>query len=335
MNRRQYLTRTGATVAALAATAGCLDDLPGSDSTDSVPVEDRTGERELDRAVGDLNEAALALFAADDFEEPAEIEFDSAEPTARIESARERLETAADELDADRESEVELLRTYAAVLERLVAVTETVTDETLEDDVETVFDAIGDGDDDLEEASATIDARTEEFATAETRHAEAASDVDGFDDGFEELARIDPAELEDGIATLGDVVDSFVTLGGGLESLLDGYERLQAGRDHMENEAYGEAEPAFDEAESTLESATATLESDEEPPAGIVEHVETAICKSEHLTDAASSFGEGATATAEGDRVAAQRHRDAGDRSLEAARDCSSDSDSDSGADSD
>ncbi|WP_339105151.1 hypothetical protein [Haloterrigena salinisoli] len=332
MNRRQYLTRTGVPLATLAAMAGCLDDLPGTDSNgDSVAVADRTGDRELDRAVGELNEAALALFAADDVEDPTDVEFDASVPTERIESAREHLETAADELDDDRESEIELLRTYAAVLERLVDVTETVTDETLEEDLESVFGAIGgddaegdggDADDDLEEASATIDERTNEFAAAETNHAEAAADVESFDEAFERLVRIDPAELADGVATLGDATASLATLGDGLESLLDGYERLQAGRDHMENRDFGEAETAFGTAESAFETATTTFEEDEEPPSGIAEHVETAICQSEHLTDAAAAFEEWAIAAADGDRIAAQNHKETGEQSVDAAGDC-------------
>ncbi|NUC73793.1 hypothetical protein HTZ84_16045 [Haloterrigena sp. SYSU A558-1] len=331
MNRRQYLMRTGIPLAALVATAGCLDDLPGSASSgDSVAVADRTGDRELDRAVGELNEAALALFAADDFEEPTDVEFDPAEPTERIESARTHLETAAAELDEDRESEIELLRTYAAVLERLVDVTETVTDETLEADLQTVFEAVGDGDDeseaddddDLEAASETIDERTDEFAVAETNHAEAAAAVESFDEAFERLVRIDPAELEDGIAALGDAVASLVTLGDGLESLLGGYEGLQTGREHMENREYGKAETAFGTAESTLGTATTTFEEDEDPPGGIADHVETATCQSEHLADAAGSFEEWAIAASNGDPVSAQNHKEAGERSVEAAGDC-------------
>ncbi|QRV16778.1 hypothetical protein JMJ58_07905 [Haloterrigena salifodinae] len=336
MNRRQYLTRTGIPLATLVATAGCLDDLPGSASSgNSVAVADRTGDRELDRAVGELNEAALALFAADDFEAPTDVEFDPDEPTERIESARTHLETAADELGDDRESEIELLRTYAAVLERLVDVTETVTDETLEEDLQTVFEAIGgdddesgdddtaaDDNDDLEAASETIDERTGEFAAAETKHAEAAADVESFDEAFERLVRIDPAELADGVATLGDAVASLVTLGDGLESLLGGYEGLQTGREHMENREYGKAETAFGNAESTLETATTTFEEDEEPPSGIAEHVETATCQSEHLADAAGSFEEWAIAASDGDRFAAQNHKEAGEQALEDARNC-------------
>ena len=388
MNRRQYLSlaRTGAGVVTLATMAGCLEDLPGSDSTTSVPVDDRTGERELDRAVGALNEAAFALLVEDDLEEPTAVEFDPAEPSDSIATARDHLETAASELD-DRGEDIERLRTYADVLERLVGVTETVTDETIEADVEAAFGAIegddetegdddgddaesdldegttagddgdsaetdpdtetddsddgsetesdsgDDGDSDLEDASRRIDDRTDEFAVAESAHEEAAADVAEFDDRFADLARINPAELEDGVATLGDALDSLVTLGDGLDEMLDGYEALERGRDHMETEAHGEADDAFAEAESSFQSATATLESDEEPPAGIAGHVETARCKCEHLTDAASSFGEWATATADGDSEAAQVHRDEGDHSLEEARNCSSDSDSESESD--
>ncbi|SIS15015.1 hypothetical protein [Natronorubrum thiooxidans] len=319
MHRRQYLARAGAGVGTLTALAGCLGD--GSDG--GGDVADRTGERALDRATGTLNEAALALQIDDSIDDPETIDFDPAEPNGLIDDARDRLETAAAELDADRQSEVDELRTYADILEGLVVVTDTVTDETLGDDVDTVTAAINE-DGDLEAATDTLDDRTARLDTAQTRYGEAEADFAAFEkERFEDLARIDYTELEDGIATLGDVVGSLSTLGDGFESMLEGYEDLEQGRTHLEDERYNQAEMAFVDAESDFATATAVLEGDEDPPSGLVSYFETATCQNERLTAAAAAFEDGAGAAAAGDPITAQERQDDGEQKLEAACDCS------------
>ncbi|ELY55849.1 hypothetical protein [Natronolimnohabitans innermongolicus] len=321
MNRRQYLIRTGAGASAVASTAlaGCLGSVTGGDET--VSVANRTGDRELSRAIGDLNDAALALLVDDDLEDPADLEFDPDDPLASIDSARERLETAATELD-DRDDDVSLLRTYADVLERLVAVTETVTDDTLESDIDAVFAAI-DGDGDLESASATLDERIDELDGAQENHDEAAADVRDFDDDFEELVRIDRAELEDGVEALGDVLSPLVTLGDGLDAMLEGYDALERGRDALENEAFDDAEDEFDAAESAFSTSGETLESEPEPPSGLADTFAETRCRSGHLATAAAEFGDSAAAAADGDVITAANHRSNAEDALEDARNCS------------
>ncbi|WP_436346564.1 hypothetical protein [Natronorubrum sp. FCH18a] len=321
MNRRQYLTRAGAGVGTLAALAGCLDDLTGSESTTSA--EDRTGVRELNRAVGALNDAALALdIEGGGVDDSGEVEFDAAEPDGLIEDARAHLETAAAELDDDRNPDIETLRTYADVLEALVVVTETITDEELEPDADAVFDASGE-ERDLEAASATVDEWIGELETAETCHEEADTGYRALDgDRFEELARIDRTDLEDGIASLGDVLDSLVTLVDGFDSMLDGYEALDEGQEYTENDEYEGAEAAFTDAESAFETATETFESDDEPPTRLADQFETARCQSGHLTDAAEAFGEAASAAQSGNVLAVDRREREAERSLEAADEC-------------
>ena len=322
MNRRQYLTRAGTGVGTLTLLAGCLGDLTGSE-TDGEAA-DRTGERALDRATGKLNEAALALQVNDDaINDPEEIEFDPAKPNGLIDDAREYLGTAAAELADDRQADVDGLETYADILEGLVVVTDAITDETLEDDIDDVAAAIG-GDGDLDSAADAVDERTATLATAQTRHDEAAADFEAFEKArFEEVARIDYAELEDGITTLGDVLDSFVTLGDGYESLLDGYEALEQGQTQFDNGEYERAETSFTDAIAAFEMATDTFESDSEPPSGLTTNVETARCQSNELTDAATAFSDAAAAATAGDPATADRRHSDGEQSLEAARNCS------------
>lgn len=323
MNRRQYLVRAGAGAGTLTALAGCLGDSESPDSDAGDDVADRTGQRALDRATGKLNEAALLLQVDDSIDDSEDIDFDPAEPNALIDDARDHLETAAAELDEDRQSDVEGLRTYADILAGLVVVTETITDETLGDDVETVSAAI-DGDGDLEDASDTLDERTARLEATQTRYDEAAADFEAFDkDRFEDLARIDYADLEDGIATLGDVLGSLSTLGDGFESMLDGYEDLEQGRTHLEDERYEQAETAFVDAESDFAAATAVFVGDEEPPAGLESDFETAICQSRNLADAADAFADGAAAAAAGDPLTAKQRQEDAELALEDARDCS------------
>ena len=322
MNRRQYLTRSGAGVGtlALAPLAGCLDDLSRSESTTSA--EDRTGERELDRAAGALNQAALSLEIDDGGMDDGEVAFDADEPTGLIADAQAHLETAAAELDDDRTPDVETLRTYADILEALVVVTEPITDEELESDADAVFDATGE-DGGLEDASATVDRWMDELEAAEARQGGAVSDYEALDgDRFEELARIDPTDLEDGIESLGDVLGSLVTLVGGFDSMVEGYEALERGHEHVEDEAYEQAEAAFSNAKSAFEAAREAFEGDEDPPARLGDHFDTAHCQSGHLTAAAEAFEEAAVAAGSGDLLTAnQRERDA-ERSLDSADEC-------------
>lgn len=321
MNRRQYLFRTGAGVGTLTALAGCLGSLPGSGS--DVTVHDRTGERALDRAAGALNVAAIELQVTDDTaDDPENVEFDPAVPTESIEEGRGHLETAAAELDADRQPDVETLETYADVLEGLVSVIEAVTDEGFTDDADDVFAATG-GDGDLEAAADTLEGRIAELDATRTRHDEATAAFAGLDaDRFERLARIDRSVLEDAITTLGGVLDSLETLGSGLDATLEGYEDLERGREYFEDGAYEQASAAFVDAESAFDAATATLEADEETPAGLESQFETARCQSESLSDGANAFADAADAGARGDAVTADQHLSDAERALEDAADC-------------
>ncbi|MBZ6495347.1 hypothetical protein [Natrinema longum] len=341
MNRRQYLVRAGSTAGGLATAAGCLDD-GESPETDEGDAGSRTGERALDRAAGRLNATAQSLDEVEGLENPGEVEFDPEEPQTDLSAARDHLETAESELSEDRQGDVETLRSYANALEGLVAVTVAVTDEGLTDDIDTVTAAL-ETEDDIEGASETVGDRHAELAEAHGRWDDADTTIRGLDgDRLDELANVDLADLEEGAATLGDVVTSFEALAGAYDATLgdvvtsfealagaydatlgeEGYGALDRGRAHMEDRAYEEARTAFETAESTFSSAREDLESGRETaPEGVTGYVETADCQTRHLRQAAGEFGEGAAVAAD-DPLAAKRHRDDGEAALDAVGDC-------------
>ncbi|MFC4436253.1 MULTISPECIES: hypothetical protein [Natrialbaceae] len=322
MDRRHYL-RIGLSLACCSAIAGCLDEVDatvGSDDESDVDVADRTGERALARAVGRLNDAALAL-ETDDLESEGAA-FDPEEPRELLAAAREFLETAATELEDDRRPDVDELRAYADVLEALVDVTETVTDETHEEDVDAVSDAIADRR--LEDASETVDELAETFDRADDRFDTAVSDLESLDaDRLAALSIVDLAEIESGASALGDVLASTIALVTALESTVGGYECLKRGEAHDENEEYERAEESFRDAEAAFAAATTSLEDGrEDAPTGLESHFETGLCQNASLASAADHFVAAAEAATNRDPHTARRRRDDAETALESVEDC-------------
>ncbi|WP_254762653.1 hypothetical protein [Natrinema marinum] len=330
MNRRQYLTRAGAAGAAtglLAGGAGCLGDLSGSsdDGNGDADVGSRAGVRAIDRAAGNLNKAAQSLNELS-LEDPETVEFDPSEPRAKISDARDHLETAESELGEDRQTDIDTLRSYADALEGLIAVTATVSDSSITDDIDTVTTALEEQGD-LEAASETVDARYTEISSAHERFEQAETTIQTLDgDRLAELAGIDLAELEEGANALGAVVGSLETLAAAYDSTLDlesGYGALEAGRTKFENGEYAAAEREFETAESTFADAQGSLESETgSTPEGLVQYVETAACQTTHLSTAAGAFADAAGAAADGDPVTANARKNDGEDALEDVNNC-------------
>lgn len=333
MNRRQQLAQLGGV--GLAALAGCLDTFRSDDAT--VVVADRTGQRALDRAIGRLNEVAIELGTQTDenldrgAQESTETAFDPTPHYETIDTARSALDTAADELEADRQSDVKTGREYADSLEALVSVTATVSDDELSAEIEevgTVFEEADEETDDtetdLEQATTTIEDRTALLDEARTTHETARTSIDGLDDArFEALPTIDLDRLTDGLSTLGTVLDAQTALAGSYGDLLDGYAALEAGREFIDDGAYQEAEAAFADAESAFTAGRKTVaESRDEAPAELEASFETAHCQSSHLQSAAAAFAEAAAAADNGNYLTAQERQDEADESLGAAGDC-------------
>ena len=328
MNRRQYLARTGAagvSTGLVASLSGCLGSLSGSSDGSDVDVSDRTGQRALDRAAGSLNKAAQSLEELEGLEDPETVDFDPGPPRGHLETARGHLETAETELGDDRAADVTTLRSYADALAGLVSVTVTVTDDTLDDDIDTVNAALED-DGDLERANETVDARYETIADARARHAEATATIAAIDgDRLDELAGIDLADLDDGATTLGDVVTALETLAGSYDATLDedeGYGALESGQTAFENGDYEAAQTDFETAESTFSTSLERLEAGQsDAPEGLTGYFTTAICQNRHLTDAAASFADAATAAANRNR-AARTYQSEGEDALQAVGNC-------------
>lgn len=328
MNRRQYLARTGAagvSTGLVASLAGCLNSLSGSSDGSDVDVSDRTGQRALDRAAGSLNKAAQSLEELEGLEDPETVEFDPTTPRGHLETARGHLETAETELGDDRSADVTTLRSYADALEGLISVTVTVTDDTLDDDIDSVNAALED-EGDLEGANETVDARDEKIADARDRHDEATATIATIDgDRLDELAGIDLADLEDGATTLGTVVTALETLAGSYDATLDedeGYGALESGQTAFDDGDYEAAQTEFETAESTFSTSLERLETGQsDAPEGLADYFATAICQNRHLTDAAASFADAATAAANRDR-AARTHQSQGEDALDAVGNC-------------
>ncbi len=328
MNRRQYLARTGVagvSTGLLATLSGCLDGLPGSSDGSDVTVTDRTGQRALDRAAGSLNKAAQSLEELEGLEDPETVEFDPDTPRGHLETAREHLETAASELGDDRAADVATLRSYADTLEGLVAVTVTVTDETLADDIEAVNAAL-EGESDLERANEIVDTRYTKLGDARQRYDQVEAtiaDIDG--DRLTDLSGVKLADLEDGTAALGDAVTALETLAGAYDGTLDadeGYGALERGQTHVDNGEYEAAQAAFETAAATFSTSLDRLEAGQtEAPDGLTGYFETATCQNRHLADAATAFADGAAAAADGD-PAARTYQSEGEVELEAVGNC-------------
>ncbi|WP_265109596.1 hypothetical protein [Halosolutus halophilus] len=322
MDRRRYLARAGG-LGVIAVAAGCL--ASDSDGTDRAAA-DRTGERALERAVGKLNQAALALGEdLDGVEDPVEASFDADEPRDLIATAREHLGTAATALDDDRRPDVAELRSYADVLEGLVDVADTIADDALADDVETVTAAIAE-DGRIEDAIRIVDERNADLHGASDRLDEAESDLETLDaDRLDELSIVDLEEIENGVAALDGVLSSMLTLGSGYETMLDGYESLEGGGAAAEDGNYEGAADEFEAAESAFGTSRADFDDGvADAPSGLVSYFETARCQSEALETAAGHFASSATAAANGDLLTAERRRAEGEAALEDAADCSS-----------
>ncbi|APW97129.1 hypothetical protein CHINAEXTREME_04805 [Halobiforma lacisalsi AJ5] len=327
LHRRQYLARSAAALGT-ASLAGCLDELadddPGGDDGGEADVPDRTGERALDRAVGELNNAALALDVGE-VDDPDDLEFDPGEPRDHLDTARDHLDTAEAELE-DRDDDIEALRRYADVLAALIDVTETIADDSLEADIDAVNEALSEEDSDIETARDILDERTADLGTAADRYDEAMAGLEALSaDRLEELSIVDLDEVEAGAERLGAVLDSLRTLGGGYESILDGAEHLERGQDEADERNHEEAEAAFRTAEEAFEAATGTLTGDggkADAPDGLVSYFETALCQSRNFADAADSFAAASAAAADGDVIDARDHRDEAEDALEEANDC-------------
>lgn len=322
MDRRHYL-RAGLSLACCSAIAGCLDEVDaavGSGDESDVDVADRTGERALARAVGRLNDAALAL-DPDDLESE-EAAFDPEEPRELLAAAREYLETAAIELEEDRRVDADELRAYADVLEALVDVTETVTDDAHEEDVDDVSDAIADRR--LGDASSVVDDLVETFDRTDERFDAAVSDLESLDaDRLAALSIVDLPEIESGASALGEVLASTIALVTALESTVEGYECLERGEAHDENEEYERAKESFLDAEAAFDASTTSLEDGRgNAPTGLESHFETGLCQNASLASAADHFVAAAEAATNRDPHTARQRRDDAETALESVEDC-------------
>lgn len=339
MNRRRYLARSTATIGALASLAGCLDDLEtaagghiggsdegvASESPDeaSVSAAEREVDREIDRAVGKINKAGLSMAAVgDELDEAESVEFDPSEPRERIDAAHAHLDSAEDDATDEQRADVEELRAYADVIDRLVDVTESVVERDVEADIDAVGTAIDE--ERFDDANATIrDQRTEIDAARERLDPaiEALAELDRA--RLESLDAVDIDRIEEGATTLSNALEALDALTVGFESIVEGYEHLARGQAYVDDREFGPAKKAFEAARVSYEEATTTLETGrQDAPGELRAHFETASCQTGHLAEASTRFAESAEAAADGNAARADEKREEGETAIEAAENC-------------
>ncbi|WP_276255186.1 hypothetical protein [Halomontanus rarus] len=328
MNRRTYLTLfVGLGSATL---AGCLDSVPGMDDEDAVEPADnfdseaqRQADRDIRRAVGSLNKAAASLQAVESqLEDPENVDFDAGEPTERIDDGREHLESATAEATDDGREDVAELRSYADVLARLTDVTETVADGDLEADLETIQSDIEARE--FEAARASLDDQQRDTEAARDRLEPAFETLEELDrERLESRDTVAIADLEAGAETLSTVLDGLEALETGFASIVTGYEHLDAGKHAFEEGGYKPAKGEFETARGAFEDASGAVEAGRtDAPDGLVDHFETASCRSTTLESAATAYVDSATAASDGDDATADDRWDDGEALLEDADRC-------------
>lgn len=317
MNRRQYLSTAGS-LAVVSSLAGCLGGVLGSDEGEQLPDDHRDEERAINRAVGKLNKAAISIEGTEsNLENPSEADFSADEPRSLLDTARSDLESVEDS------AIVEELTSYADVLEAMIGVLETLTDDSLAADVESVSAEMAGGDTSAVED--TLETRREETDETRRSYDGAMETLEGLDrDRLEEHSIVDLDRVESGVETLGGVLGSVESLLSGYDQMLAGHESLEEGQQRFDAGEYERAATAFEDAADSFGDATETFADEEsDAPAGLAEYAETARCQSGHLETAGTAFADGATAANDGDLVDAQRSRSDGEDALEAAENCS------------
>lgn len=326
MERREYLARS-ASALGVAAFAGCLEDVGvGTDESEADELEpdasptERRVDRELRRAVGQANRAAISLLGADDdLADDGTADFDADAASGHVASARDHLETAIADAAADQRDDAEELEAFVDVLERVIDALDALSERDPEDAIDQVEEA--------------MEARQFEDARESIRDPELDRTRDRLDPALETLEALDRDRLasrdvvdlepiEDGATTVAAVLDAYAALRDGFDATVTGYERLDAGERHVDDGKFEPARAEFEAAEDAFEDATGTFEAGrEDAPDATSGHFDTPLCRSEGLEDAASAFAESAAAAAQGDvSTARKRESEAENRLAEAER---------------
>ncbi|SFS39134.1 hypothetical protein [Halostagnicola kamekurae] len=316
MNRRQYLSTAGG-LAVVSSLAGCLGDVLGSEDGEQLPDDHRDEARAINRAVGKLNKAAISIEGAESgLENPTEADFSADEPRSFIDAARSELESVEDSAIAAE------LASYADVLEAMIAVLETLTDDSLAADVEAISGEMAGGDTSTVED--TLETHRESIDGARENYDGAVATLENLDrDRLEEHSVVDLDRVESGIETIGNVLGSVESILSGYDSMLAGHESLGEGEERFDGGEYERAATAFESAADSFGDATETFAGEaSDAPSGLAEYAETAHCQSGHLETAATEFAEGATAADNANIADAQQSQSDGEDALEAAENC-------------
>jgi|GEM_PF-2796405 len=316
MRRRGFIAGAGGLAAA--AFAGCL-------GNEQVALSERPPENDVEdgirTAIGEANTVAFELASArEQADDTSQVEIDVAALEEQLASGRQALDAVTDaEAAEEYETEIAAARSYLDVVAGLLQGTATLVDAAGQiQGLESTLQA-----QDFDAAAQALDDVEPDIESAGTTISDAQTTADELD-----AAPLDPygakmGELEDGLATVQDVSAGSDELITGYQSVLTGRSALEDGRAAIESGDFATAESEFQAAQSSFSTATGHFETAETATDGELDtEVQTALCRSGGLTDAAGHFEASAIAAQERRLGDAQTERAAGQNDLDGVTEC-------------
>ena len=316
MRRRDLLVGTGGL--ALSTLAGCL-------GNEQVALGERPPENAvvdgIRTAIGEANTIALQLATArENAATPADVSFDRAALESSLATSRQALDDAAQrEAADDYEAELAAARSYVNVVAGLLTGSASLVEAAGQ--LQSVETNIARGD--YAAAGQTIDSVQPVVDEARSTTTDAQSTAQSIDAELLDPYGAVMGELTDGLATVQNLAVGSDELTAGYDSVLTGRGHLEAGQTAVEQGNYATAESEFQSAESAFQTATSHFQTARQETNGELQtQIDTALCRSQALTDASAHFEASAAAAQSGDLLTARNERNAGESDLRAAQNC-------------
>ncbi|GAB3690396.1 hypothetical protein GCM10028857_26730 [Salinarchaeum chitinilyticum] len=316
MRRRGLIV--GAAGLAASAFAGCLGN--GQTALSERPPENDV-EDGIRTAIGEANVVALELASArEDADDASDVSIDDAALEEQLAAGRQELQSVADaDAAADYEAQISAAGSYLDVVEGLLQATATLADvaeqlQGLEQSLQAQ---------DFDAAATELDAIGPDVESARATAGDAESTAGEFDAEALDAYGAKMGELTEGVTTVSNLAVGSDELVTGYQAVLTGRSDLEDGRAAIESGNFAAAESDFQSAEASFGTATGYFETAAQETDGELDtEIQTALCRSTGLTDAAGHFEASAAAAQDGRLGDAQDQQAAGEAALDAVGEC-------------
>ncbi|AGN01192.1 hypothetical protein L593_06215 [Salinarchaeum sp. Harcht-Bsk1] len=316
MRRRDLLVGTGGL--ALSALAGCLGS--ARETLAERPPENAVVD-DLRTAIGEANTVALQLATArEDAATPADVSFDREALESGLATSRQALDEAAQrEAADDYEAEIPAARSYVDVVAGLLTGSASLADAAGE--LQRVESSIANGD--YQAAGQTLNSIQPVVGDARSTVTDAESTANAIDPAVLDPYGAKMGELTDGLTTVQNIAVGADELTGGYDAILTGRGHLESGQVAVQQGNFATAESEFQAAKSAFQTATGHFQTARQETDGELQsQIDTALCRSQALTNAAAHFEASAVAAQSGDLATARDERNAGEADISAAGNC-------------